>query len=378
MGGFCTMSSSVSASRVLAAPTPPVSDVTCRATAWLLRSGIQSPSGGVSRYYRTDHREYRAVSNEITGYAVSALVWLHEETGRPDCLNAALRAGRYLTRHAWQPSLATIPFENDGESRYAYFFDLGIVVRGLLALWRKTGEAEFRDVAEACGRSMAGDFRGPDGYHPVLSLPGKQPAPGEARWSRLPGCYQLKSALAWHGLERATACHDFGALYDAALAALLPDHAAFLTAESDRIETMNRLHAYCYFLEGLLPRATLPPCAGALSEGIGLVSHLLREIGPEFARSDVYAQLLRVRLYAAATGAVPLDRSLAAQEASALSEFQFSSGDPQVSGAFCFGRRAGALMPFANPVSTVFAIQALRMWDRWREGTFTPDVHHLI
>ena len=66
----------------------------------------------------------------------------------------------------------------------------------------------------------------------------------------------------------------------------------------------------------------------------------LREIAPEFVRSDVYAQLLRAR-------------GRDCGEAAALAEFQAESG------AFLFGRRGGQLIPHENPVSTAFAVQAL-------------------
>jgi hypothetical protein len=184
--------------------------------------------------------------------------------------------------------------------------------------------------------------------------------------------------MAWRELELATAEPRYGRLYEDALAALLPSHTVFLTAETDRREVMNRLHAYCYFLEGLLPSATRPECAAALRQGIGLAGDLLCEIRPEFERSDVCAQLLRVRLLAAAAGAAPLVAGRAAEEAAALPAFQFASDDPRVAGAFSFGREAGRLLPFANPVSTAFAVQAACLWDQWRTGAFRADLLDLV
>ena len=48
-----------------------------RAGRWFLESGIQDDSGGVARYYRSDVGRNAGVSTEITGYAVSALVYLY-------------------------------------------------------------------------------------------------------------------------------------------------------------------------------------------------------------------------------------------------------------------------------------------------------------
>lgn len=353
----------------------PYSLVTDRALRWFLESGIQAPLGGVSRYFRVDTRQMRAASTEITGYAASALVFLHDLTGDSRALDAALRAGRFLTRVAWEPALAIIPFELDpAVPPPAYFFDAGIIARGLLALWRSTGDTEFRDIAIACARSMATDFRGPSCYYPVLALPGKQPLPGDGLWSREPGCYQLKAALAW--LE--TEDEELIGLYETALAGFLPTHASFLEAEPDPERVMDRLHAYCYFLEGLLPRAARPDCAAALRDGIRRVRRLLEEIAPRFERSDVCAQLLRIRLYAAAWGAVPLDAPAAEDEAARILAFQYHDPAPSLNGAFCFGRRGGQLTPFANPVSTAFCLQALELWRQYQSGPFRPNPSNLI
>ena len=162
-----------------------------RAICWYLASGIQEPSGGVARYYHSDTRRNARVSTEITGYAVSALCYAYQRSGDPAALDAALKAGRFLVGTAWDASLRTFPFELHGESPLAYFFDTGIIVRGLLKLWRVTSERVFLDRAREAGSAMIGDFAHPAGFHPVLELPAKTARPYEPAWSRSPGCYQL-------------------------------------------------------------------------------------------------------------------------------------------------------------------------------------------
>ena len=334
-----------------------------RAGDWFLRSGIQEPSGGVARYYRADLERNHAISTEITGYAASALVYLHSLTGDQRYLDRALAAGRFLAGAAWDPASCVLPFELDPPA-FTYFFDCGIVVRGLLSVWRATGGAEFLAVAAMLGDSMARDFAaGPAEFHPILSLPEKRPLPRDpARWSQSPGCYQLKSAMAWWDLSEATGDQAFRQPYQALLPAAMLDAPGFLPGHPLRARVMDRLHAYLYFLEGLLPRATEPPCAAAIREGIARVAGYLREIAPEFERSDVYAQLLRLRMFA--TDIAPLDRAAAHEEAERLAAFQAASADPRVDGGFYFARAAGAFLPFINPVSTAFALQALALWDR--------------
>ena len=114
---------------------------------------------------------------------------------------------------------------------------------------------------------------------------------------------------------------------------------------------------------------------GALVGGIAKVAAYLRQIGPVFARSDVYAQLLRLRALADRAGVAPLDRAAAEFEAGKLEAFQLDNSDPRISGGFYFARRGGRLQPHINPVSTAFGLQALAMWRQFLDGesSFSTD-----
>jgi hypothetical protein len=348
------------------------------ASEWFLTSGIQEPDGGVARYYRSDTRQYARVSTEITGYTISTLLFLHQRYGNPEMLEGAVRAGRFLLDVAWSPSLQTFPFEcarnGDAPQPLTYFFDCGIIVRGLLALWRATGDPGYLDTAVAAGNSMSRDFRTGDTWHPVLDLPGKYPLAWTEQWSRRPGCYQLKAALAWHDLHRATADENFIRLYNAALAKSLSTKDDFLPAATPD-KTMDRLHAYCYFLEALMPAADRLEVRHVIGEGIERVSWYLRELRKDFNRSDVYAQLLRVRLLASRQAGIALNTADASEEAAALMQFQVLEPDSRHNGGFWFGSKAGQMLPFVNPVSTAFCLQAFEWWqDHLSGGFITQDV----
>jgi hypothetical protein len=349
-----------------------------RAGEWFLRSGIQQSNGGVSRYYLTDSYRNLAASTEITGYTISALIYLHTVTGDARYLDRAVSAARFLTQTAWDRTSRVMPFEIE-PSAFTYFFDCGIIVRGLLSVWRITRDAEYLEVAIAVGESMRRDFVSHDGsYHPILALPKKTPIDRDPlRWSRTATCYQLKSAMAWWDLHEATGDPNFAEPYERMLEAGLRSYASFLPGHPQRIKVMDRLHAFAYFLEGLLPRAGDLRCAAALREGLALTAFHLRDIAPEFARSDVYAQVLRVRLFADVLGVAPLDRDAATWEAERLAEFQVADSDPRIDGGYRFGRRSDAWLPYVNPVSAAFASQALEMWETRGAGAAQP-LHLLI
>jgi hypothetical protein len=198
-------------------------------------------------------------------------------------------------------------------------------------------------------------------------MPAMEPLACTPQWSRGPGCYQLKSAMAWFDLHAVTGTSRFLEWYEDALASALRSHATFLPAETPA-KTMDRLHAYSYFLEGVMPAADRAEVRAALREGIARTSGYLCEIAPLFERSDVNAQLLRARLFANQLGDVPLARTDAEREASRIPDFQLTQQDARYHGGYAFGRKDGAIIPHMNPVSTAFCSQALAMWSDYEAG----------
>lgn len=353
-----------------------------QAGCWFLRSGIQESNGaklngGVARYFRSDSGCNAPVSSEITGYTSSALAYLYSLSGRPEYLDACARAARYLADQAWDPSSQTFPFEPG--SPYVYFFDTGIIARGLKAAGRAIGDASFGKCARAAARSLALDFAGGGAFHPVITLPEKQPLEYEPRWSRSPGCYQLKAAAAWLESDDPNSRQCFASTLEYSLAT----HRSFLAEEGDREKLMDRLHPYCYFLEALLFVADQEEPRRALEAGIDRVGALLREIAPDFERSDVCAQLLRVRLAAHYLDFATLDADAAREEADRVAAYHVdesngAAGDQRLRGGFWFGRKRGEMLPFMNPVSTAFSMQALALWEQHRAGAWRFELDQLI
>jgi glycosyltransferase involved in cell wall biosynthesis len=337
---------------------------------WMLHSGIEQPEGGVARYYLADIKRNKPVSTEITGYCVSALVLLHEQTGEMRYWDAAVKNVKYLTKTAWDANCSAMPFECEGDGqKYSYFFDAGIIVRGLLTVWRRCKHSDLLSRTMKCGESMAQDFFDGKDFYPVITLPDKKPLQREPlRWSRSADCYRLKAALGWRELWEASGEERFDKLYRGALESSLATHRSFLPGVENESLVMDRLHAYAYFLEGLLPVVSEPACREAMQTGIEALAMYTGKIAPRFLRSDVVAQLLRIRLYANLAGVVTIDPETARQEAGLIREFQSADPDPRLKGGFWFGRKDGKFLPYMNPVSTVFCYQALDMWERYAKG----------
>lgn len=297
-------------------------------------------------------------------------MFFYASTGEEEYLDRARLTARFLCEHAWDPALRIFPYEHpspSGESDHlGYFFDSGIIVRGLLSVWRVTKEDRLLETAVDAGRAMLSAFRTDDGYHPILALPNKMPLPRRDHWSRTVGCYQAKSAMAWFEVGEITGDQAVRGAYFETIADALRTHRDFLPGASDPARVMDRLHAYCYFLEALTPVLGRADCAEAYRYGVVKVSRYAREIRTNFIRSDVYAQLLRARMCAACT--IPVDKTAAAEEAQWLEEFQAADDDLRIQGGFYFGRRDGTFIPHVNPVSTAFAAQGLELWQAYRSG----------
>lgn len=336
---------------------------------WLLHSGIEESNGGIARYHTPEEHRNKPVSTEITGYCASALVFLYQRTADTTYLDSALRKAQFLAHDAWDANALAMPFECESKPQLSYFFDTGIIVRGLLAVWRKRPDSHLLAIAMKCGESMYRDFYDGEDYYPILSLPDKKPLTCDrARWSRSSGCYQLKAALAWHELWQATADEQYRTWYQNLLHSCLASHLSFLPGSENEDLVMDRLHAYSYFLEGILPAISNPACQEAMRVGIDRVRYYAEQIGPQFLRSDVLAQLLRIRILSDRSGVAPLNHEAAAREAALIREFQSHDSDVRLNGGFWFSRKQAKIQPFMNPVSTVFCYQALEMWEQFQQG----------
>ncbi|MBI3693516.1 MAG: hypothetical protein HY238_01565 [Acidobacteria bacterium] len=350
---------------------------------WLAYSGVQAEAGGLSRYYRADTGEYKNISAEITAYGI--LGYLHLPLpGQTGLLSNALRAGQFLCYDAWDPQSGLFPFEMSRSgartSGLVYFFDCGIIIRALIALWNATGDPMYLDRAERCGAMMLDRMARVDGsFFPLLDLDSGVPSQGSETWSLEPTVHQFKVGLAFLELAELTASGLFSKVADHLLQHCLRQQEMFLPGHSDPARVADRLHAYCYFLEGLLPFvAKRYECAQVLQAGIRRVQTLLEETRPALERCDVIAQLLRLRLLCEYLGVVEIDLPAASREADALPAFQMKSDDRRTNGAFSFGRRDGTVLPHANPVATIFALQALRLWKEYQNGELRTTWQGLV
>ncbi|MFD3590374.1 hypothetical protein [Streptomyces sp. NPDC058683] len=274
-----------------------------------------------------------------------------------------------------------------------FAFDLGMVLRGLIASVSATGmggtttaqhaaaEPPVAESSTARAAELLDRLRDQDGsWLSCRPLPGAT-APPE-RWSTRPGPHLLKVA---GGVLALTRPQDAPRLTEAARATLRR-HAAAL---ADRLPAMS--HPALYALEGLLQaeaaghteyRAELERCYTRLS------SHLAHGVLHEYAerpdsriRSDVLAQLLRVgsvlasqgRLDADAVGELPYVAKALTERIDPAGALPFDSADDSDGAARSGAAGRGARAGLGNTWCAMFAHQALVFHGRAASGRPVPD-----
>jgi len=87
---------------------------------------------------------------------------------------------------------------------------------------------------------------------------------------------------------------------------------------------------------------------------------------------------LRVRLIAHHLGAVALDEGAARDEVARARSYQSDSSDTRLRGGFWFGKKRGEMLPFMNPVSAAFCLQAIALWEQHQSRQWRFELHQLI
>lgn len=326
---------------------------------WLMRSGIQHPTGAVFAEYDSLTNSYTRVSTEAAAWSIQAVLGLGEppdESRR----NVAIAAGRYLMERSFD--LQTDLFVDDptAEPRLSSFLSGITALRALIALWRVTGDAAYSECADRCGRSIQVRMTRVDGsffrqFNATAGYPG-----GEGG-----GPEQLKASAAFLQLAEEGNMPELRSAAESLLKFALARHEAFVNEPVSNLDArLGKLRDYALFLEGLLPFAAERLEAGsALQAGIVRLEQEARDIDADQLPPALLAQPLRLRLFADLMGLGELDRSRAELEADLLREYQLQSSDPSLEGAFGSVRDTTEIGASLEPHPTVISLQALEFWN---------------
>jgi UDP-N-acetylglucosamine 2-epimerase (non-hydrolysing) len=385
-----------------------------RVEIWLLTSGIQDRSrnsaqnGGVYCWYDEKEERYPFIYSEITGYYLSFCAYLHVHATDPQTSTAALTSARLaadwlinsaydqnfslmLTRYYLDSREAELSSAYSFKESLAYSFDNGMIVNGLVNLYKVTGDNRYLDMAKRIASSLIDRMQTSDGlFSATFSLKEKKPLDDLRVWSRHPGSHHVKLAIGFLELYKITGDDKF-----LTSATRIRDAALHYQHDNGRFEVFGRerdtyTHYHLYSIEGLLYIALTNPenknGHRPLDAAYRAFSWLLQKqfithtggiassyfnhqtVGNETA--DILAQTVRLGALFKSLGLLtPRQEQQVHSVVSRLLQFQAQSAQPSVAGGFYYGfGEHGEIIPHVNSWASMFAAQALDMFYRANNG----------
>jgi len=361
---------------------------------WLLHSGIQDSSGAFNAWFDLNKKSYPFAYSEITGYALTTLVFLNKFDPTKGFIGRAEKAAKWLLEKAMSKEGAILArkyynqakaderFSFEGGNVFA--FDCGMVLNGFMNLYNATGKKEYLKTGEKIANFLKEKMFEKGEMHAVYNLKSKKVLDSKERWSWQPGSYHAKLAIGLLELGEKTGNGDY-----AGIAMQLCENAIKLQQPNGRFETnkgnkSTHLHPHCYSAEGLLYagvklresryiEAAKKSAVWALEEAAASSRvNLLycNGVWNNNQRSDVTAQV--VRLGCALIGKEELIERKYLNKTIELSKSLISfqnteEGNQQ--GGFLYGTEVdGSKRNCLNSWCTMFALQAMHWLDAIENG----------
>jgi len=342
---------------------------------WMLHSGIQSKEGGFYAWYDLAKKTPSFVYSEITGYAITTLLFLKNIYNEEVYLERAREAAAWINNFALLPqgAVKTRLYENDSSADKLYSFagenifsfDLGMVLYGMVNLYKSTKEDVFLESCVKMADFLLDKMCKNDGsFYAIFNVNTKKTHESFDKWSNQSGSFHSKLGLGLVDIFDVTKNNRY---IDAARAvckyALTRQDKSgrFITNEADK--TTN-LHPHCYSTEGLLyvgsylkEREFTDSAKKAVAWIFdNLSSGRIDELyNPEtdsfnnFQRLDALSQSLRLGVM------LEMDRSKAEQLRKFILEHQYIKSNDSHSGGFFYSKNTQHI----NCWCTMFALQAL-------------------
>jgi len=371
---------------------------------WLLHSGIQDHSGepdfhgGINAWFDMRTGLYPFIYSEIVGYGVNAHLFRYTRTKDERYLEAAQEAGQWLIDSTDAGTGLVYTRINQPAFNQPYFntsvfaFDQWVIIYGLACLGRIDKNAPYLDKALSLAEFLMARMINQDGsFEPMFNLGENRAESPGGKWSRQSGAFHGKALM---GL---TVLHDITGddryedvaenLLNFTLGQQRPD-GRFITQSDDE---STHLHPNLYALEGLLSFALArrrDDVMDRVEQGLCWILDNLNDDGTvycfyrderfsPFVRADVLAQTLRV-------GSVLLQRKrLCGYETAiekvheALLQYRLQEG-PQAGGFFYGQEENGKVHYHVNAWVTMFAAQALDLYQDFREGGEHYDMSYFV
>ena len=374
---------------------------------WMRDSGIQNVEGdeallgSINAWFETDTESYPFVYSEITGYWVTLLCTLYHLHGNQLYLERAQAAGEWLLRTTHEPNggfrclYPLKPSRFNFKQEQIYAFDVGMVLNGLVELYRATRQERFLASAVTAGDWLVYSAQKPNGsFYPVFQIDDEKFFESDKEWSTTSGSYHAKNAIGLLNLADLTHKQKYR---DAAVK--ICDFALGCQKTSGRFVSFlsrggTNAHPHCYSCEGLwvagryLEREDYLEASARGTQWLldmqseeGYIPRRFLDDQPIYhERVDAISQTLRLAVLHLAQGTLHESyRRRAERLVPIILRNQAKTDDVRSNGGLYFGRsNKGEVIPHVNSWVTAFASQALRLYRDSLEGKPELKPFHLV
>jgi uncharacterized protein YyaL (SSP411 family) len=344
---------------------------------WLLDSGIQADSGGFYAWYDLDKKLYPFLYSEITGYGITTLLFMNKVFDNSIFIDKAKKAASWIEKYALHPCGGVMArlYKDDvtADNMYSFrgenifSFDTGMVLYGLVNLYRLTHEEKFFQISKIIANFLINKMQNNDGsLTPIYNAGKNKMIEYQDKWSNQRGSFHAKVALGLVDLFELTRDSKYQeAVIKLCSYALLhqEDSGRFIT---DTATKNTNLHPHCYSAEGILyagiyfkiptfieqaRKATEWIFSNASDKGINELYEPSVGFG-QSQRSDVLAQVLRLGLLFC------IDEDTLKRLKARLLEYQYLGDNESQNGGFLYSKNSLHL----NSWCSMFALQALQLY----------------
>ncbi|MFH2231943.1 MAG: formyltransferase family protein [Patescibacteria group bacterium] len=354
------------------------------ATNWLLKSGIQNEpgtktitgvdaSGSFNAWFDMDKRNYSYIYSEISGYALTTLLYLYQASKKAVYLDRANGVASWLlkTQHPAGQFQTAFYMNVDSQRKPENFhtFDTGVILNGLVNYFRVTSDPNYLSSAKRSADWLISTMTGDGSVPAMISHKDNSRVDFPDTWSTQSGPYHAKLAIGLLNLFDVTKEIKYQnaarAFCDYALSKMTQD-GQFYTYESFK---STNFHPHAYTCEGLYVAGKYlnePRYFDAAKKGTewavsliknGIVPRHIFDGNPNYnERVDVMAQIYRLALLFDIKS-----ESMLLLHNNLLSNQYFGEVQEQ-RGGFIFGKSSdGKPLEHINSWVTMFALQAMML-----------------
>jgi len=391
------------------APAASLASYVTKAADWLAGSGVQIITDnplhkqGFVSWYEADTQSMPYVYSEITGYLVTMMCDLYDQTHDQRFLDSAVGAADWLL-HTAHPTTGGFrclfplkPSRFDYKHHQIYVFDTGVIISGLVNVYRISGQAQYLEAAIKAADWIIGKAQKDNGgFLPVYDLEKQIFNEQDSEWSLCSGSYHTKVAIGLVNLYQATQ----EAKYKEAAVKACDFALTFQQADGRFIsfptEGGTNSHPHAYSAEGLWVvgkildredylRASTKATTWMLDwqSDYGYIPRHFHNGEPLYnERVDILAQTLRlavIHLAESRLADTPETRTKLDKLITIITRNQATSDDKRINGGFYFGRLSnGEVMPHINVWVTAFAIQGLGRYEGYLRDSFNFNPFFMV